>query len=161
MAYKYPICGVIHWFCKIARFFATEPHCLASFGSVHFSLLGVIECCTFTGIHPFMPWNTCFKSASFQTKAWASILSITGRHSLFETSLSRLHHWWVSRLIYPFCGSVYGLPSSVLKDTFNALGAIYRPEIALSVCHPVWVTRIAVSHAILAQVYHTVFTWLM
>jgi hypothetical protein len=24
-AYKYPICGVFHWFCKIARFFATEP----------------------------------------------------------------------------------------------------------------------------------------
>src|SRR5665647_1018179 len=25
MAYKYPICDVVHWFCKIARFFATEP----------------------------------------------------------------------------------------------------------------------------------------
>jgi hypothetical protein len=25
MAYKYPICDVFHWFCKIARFFATEP----------------------------------------------------------------------------------------------------------------------------------------
>jgi len=24
MAYKYPICDVFHWFCKIARFFATE-----------------------------------------------------------------------------------------------------------------------------------------
>ena len=23
--YKYPICDVFHWFCKIARFFATEP----------------------------------------------------------------------------------------------------------------------------------------
>jgi len=26
MAYKYPICDVFHWFCKIARFFATEPN---------------------------------------------------------------------------------------------------------------------------------------
>src|SRR5665647_36287 len=25
MAYKYPISDVFHWFCKIARFFATEP----------------------------------------------------------------------------------------------------------------------------------------
>jgi len=25
MAYKYPICDVSHWFCKKARFFATEP----------------------------------------------------------------------------------------------------------------------------------------
>jgi len=25
MAYKYPICDVFHRFCKIARFFATEP----------------------------------------------------------------------------------------------------------------------------------------
>jgi hypothetical protein len=25
MAYKYPICDVFHGFCKIARFFATEP----------------------------------------------------------------------------------------------------------------------------------------
>jgi len=25
MAYKYPICEGIHWFCKKARFFATEP----------------------------------------------------------------------------------------------------------------------------------------
>jgi len=25
MAYKYPMCDVFHWFCKIARFFATEP----------------------------------------------------------------------------------------------------------------------------------------
>jgi len=25
MVYKYPICDVFHWFCKIARFFATEP----------------------------------------------------------------------------------------------------------------------------------------
>ena len=25
MAYKYPICDVFHWFCKISRFFATEP----------------------------------------------------------------------------------------------------------------------------------------
>ena len=25
MAYKYPICDVFHWFCKKARFFATEP----------------------------------------------------------------------------------------------------------------------------------------
>lgn len=25
MAYKCPICDVFHWFCKIARFFATEP----------------------------------------------------------------------------------------------------------------------------------------
>jgi len=25
MAYKYPICDVFHWFCKIAKFFATEP----------------------------------------------------------------------------------------------------------------------------------------
>jgi hypothetical protein len=25
MARKYPICDVFHWFCKIARFFATEP----------------------------------------------------------------------------------------------------------------------------------------
>ncbi len=23
--YKYPVCDVFHWFCKIARFFATEP----------------------------------------------------------------------------------------------------------------------------------------
>ena len=28
MAYKYPICDVFHWFCKIARFFATEPEYL-------------------------------------------------------------------------------------------------------------------------------------
>jgi 4-aminobutyrate aminotransferase-like enzyme len=28
MAYKYPICDVFHWFCKIARFFATEPKIL-------------------------------------------------------------------------------------------------------------------------------------
>jgi hypothetical protein len=26
MAYKYPICDVFHGFCKIARFFATEPN---------------------------------------------------------------------------------------------------------------------------------------
>ena len=26
MVYKCPICDVSHWFCKIARFFATEPH---------------------------------------------------------------------------------------------------------------------------------------
>ena len=25
MAYKYPICDVFHWLCKITRFFATEP----------------------------------------------------------------------------------------------------------------------------------------
>jgi hypothetical protein len=25
MASKYPICDVFHWFCEIARFFATEP----------------------------------------------------------------------------------------------------------------------------------------
>jgi hypothetical protein len=25
IAYKYPICGVFNWFCKISRFFATEP----------------------------------------------------------------------------------------------------------------------------------------
>jgi len=25
MAYKYPIYDFFHWFCKIARFFATEP----------------------------------------------------------------------------------------------------------------------------------------
>ena len=25
MVYKYPICDVFHWFCKIAKFFATEP----------------------------------------------------------------------------------------------------------------------------------------
>ena len=25
MASKYPISDVFHWFCKIARFFATEP----------------------------------------------------------------------------------------------------------------------------------------
>jgi len=25
MAYKYPICDVFHWFCKIAKFFAPEP----------------------------------------------------------------------------------------------------------------------------------------
>jgi hypothetical protein len=25
IAYRYPICDVFHWFCKIARFFATEP----------------------------------------------------------------------------------------------------------------------------------------
>ena len=30
MAYKYPICDVYHWFCKIARFFATEPGMLMS-----------------------------------------------------------------------------------------------------------------------------------
>jgi len=28
MAYKYPSCGVFHWFCKIARFFAPEPNIL-------------------------------------------------------------------------------------------------------------------------------------
>jgi len=26
MVYKYPICDVFHWFCKIIRFFATEPY---------------------------------------------------------------------------------------------------------------------------------------
>src|SRR5665647_2067413 len=31
MAYKYPICDVFHWFCKIARFFATEPFSLPWF----------------------------------------------------------------------------------------------------------------------------------
>jgi len=25
MSYKYPICDVFHWFCKEARFFATQP----------------------------------------------------------------------------------------------------------------------------------------
>ena len=25
MIYECPICDVFHWFCKIARFFATEP----------------------------------------------------------------------------------------------------------------------------------------
>jgi hypothetical protein len=25
VAYKYPICNVFHWFCKIVIFFATEP----------------------------------------------------------------------------------------------------------------------------------------
>jgi hypothetical protein len=29
MAYKYPICDVFHWFCKIARFCATEPALMA------------------------------------------------------------------------------------------------------------------------------------
>jgi uncharacterized membrane protein len=24
MVYKYPICDFLHWFCKLARFFATE-----------------------------------------------------------------------------------------------------------------------------------------
>ena len=28
MAYKYPICYVFHWFCKITRFFATESEML-------------------------------------------------------------------------------------------------------------------------------------
>jgi len=28
MAYKYPICDVFHWFCKIARFRETEPEIL-------------------------------------------------------------------------------------------------------------------------------------
>jgi len=28
MVYKYPICDIFHWFCKIARFFATEPKLL-------------------------------------------------------------------------------------------------------------------------------------
>ena len=28
MAYKHSICGVFHSFCKIARFFATEPNIL-------------------------------------------------------------------------------------------------------------------------------------
>jgi len=26
MACKYSICDVFHWFCKITRFFATEPY---------------------------------------------------------------------------------------------------------------------------------------
>jgi hypothetical protein len=26
MAYKYPICDIFHWFCKMTRFFATEPY---------------------------------------------------------------------------------------------------------------------------------------
>jgi len=26
MAYKHPICDGFHWFCKITRFFATEPY---------------------------------------------------------------------------------------------------------------------------------------
>ena len=25
LGYNYPTCDVFHWFCKIARFFATEP----------------------------------------------------------------------------------------------------------------------------------------
>jgi len=32
MTYKYPICDVFHLFCKIARFFATEPLLLRTSG---------------------------------------------------------------------------------------------------------------------------------
>jgi hypothetical protein len=31
MAYKYSICDVFHWFCKIARFFVTEPYFVSVF----------------------------------------------------------------------------------------------------------------------------------
>src|SRR5674536_80168 len=36
MAYKYPICDVFHWFCKIARFFATEPKTVLSKARIAF-----------------------------------------------------------------------------------------------------------------------------
>jgi hypothetical protein len=32
MAYKYPSCDAFHWFCKTARFFATEPDVFVSHG---------------------------------------------------------------------------------------------------------------------------------
>src|SRR5665647_3687078 len=32
MVYKYPICDVFHWFCKMIRFFATEPRKVISAG---------------------------------------------------------------------------------------------------------------------------------
>src|SRR5664279_5287810 len=35
MAYKYPICDVFHWFCKIAQFFATEP-CFGTMSTTRF-----------------------------------------------------------------------------------------------------------------------------
>jgi len=51
MAYKYPICDVFHWFCKIARFFATEPQFLPEFQGINILLfihyIGVHNCeCT-------------------------------------------------------------------------------------------------------------------
>src|SRR5665648_312470 len=46
MAYKYPICDVFHWFCKIARFFATEPKTLYRFTkTVLFIALGTYFFC--------------------------------------------------------------------------------------------------------------------
>jgi hypothetical protein len=36
MAYKYPICDVFHWFCKIARFFVTEPKTVLSKARIAF-----------------------------------------------------------------------------------------------------------------------------
>jgi len=33
MTYKYPICDIFHLFCKIARFFATEPDKMISLKS--------------------------------------------------------------------------------------------------------------------------------
>jgi hypothetical protein len=40
IAYRYLICDVFHWFCKIARFFATEPKivCLVNGHSNHVHL---------------------------------------------------------------------------------------------------------------------------
>ena len=38
MAYKYPICDLFHWFCKIARFFATEPKMITKAVGERYSL---------------------------------------------------------------------------------------------------------------------------
>ena len=112
-----------------------EFHCLASFGSVHFSLLGVVEWCTFTGIPPFMPWNTCFKSAPFQAKVWTSIHSITKWHSLFETSSPVYTILGLATFIPRFFFFFFFIEECIrvtkfrIGDTFDALGAIFRPGI--------------------------------
>jgi hypothetical protein len=36
MAYKFPICDVFHLFCKIARFYATEPKLAPNFDELFF-----------------------------------------------------------------------------------------------------------------------------
>ena len=41
MAYKYPISDVFHWFCKIARFFATEPYIMYNILNVLKSVLEI------------------------------------------------------------------------------------------------------------------------
>ena len=50
MAYKYPICDVFHWFCKLARFFATEPKTVLSKARIAFldkyAYSGLFNTCT-------------------------------------------------------------------------------------------------------------------